>query len=364
MRIARITAVLGCAVIIGLASLGLGQAAEPIDFKGKTIEIIVASSPGGGWDTGARSTALTLQKILPGKPRVLVRNVPGGGGDRALRRLGDRRTPRDGTVISPVHGRWFLNDILEKPHPSYDPDKQFIAALRSRQTGHPLWVWRDVATSWDQIMGMKCCLTFPAGERGGGSAIEAGPYLAAMSGAPIKMIWGYAPGTRDRAAAFFRHETQLYGGMIVLRYFPELIQKRKIVPVLWWGKLAPLDFEDWAGLLKAGGITTNPPHLFDALKVPKSMQVAFTVATEAVAIHRGSYVVPPGTPEHIRQFWAKTLAQVPKDPAWKKRLLAAGISPTDIGYTSREQVLAMRKTVLGLGPDEKKMFLELVFGKK
>jgi tripartite-type tricarboxylate transporter receptor subunit TctC len=122
MRILRVTARLGCAVIIALAALGLGTKAgaqtpaKPVDFKGKTVTIIVGSSAGGGWDTGARATALALQKILLGNPRVVVQNVPGGNGDRALRQLGDPRTPRDGTVVSPVHGRFFLDAILGKPH--------------------------------------------------------------------------------------------------------------------------------------------------------------------------------------------------------------------------------------------------------
>ena len=366
MKIRRSTLGLECALVIALAVLVLGKQTEAqtpaVDFSGKTITILVGSSPGGGWDTGARSTALTLHKILPGNPRVVVQNIPGGSGDRALRRLGDPRTPRDGTVIMPVNGRFFLDEILGKPHPYYDPDEQFIAALRSRQVGHPLWVWKEVASSWDQLRAKPCCLTFPAGDRGGGSAIDAGPHLAAMMGAPINVIWGYAPGTRDRAAAFARRETQLYSGMILLRYFPELLKRKEIVPVVWWGDLAPLEYEDWADVLKAGGITKNPPHLFDVLKVKENMRVAFTVATEAVAIHRGSYAVPPGTPVAIRQFWEKTLAQVVKDPEWKKRLLAADISPTDIGYTPREKVLAMRKTVQELEPEEKKMFQALVSG--
>ena len=319
---------LGCAVIVVLTVLCSGppaQAASPakeasksIDFKGKTVTIIVGSSPGGGWDTEARSTALTLQKILPGEPRVIVQNIPGGDGDRALRKMGDRQTPRDGTFIMPVHGRFFLDAILGKPHPFYDPEKQFVAALRSRQTGHLLWVWRDTATSWDQIIAMPCCLTLAAGERFGGEASESGPHLAAMLGAPIKIIWGYAPGSRDRAAAFARHETKLHSGWTVARHFPELIKRREIVPVLWWGDLAPSDFEEWTELLKAGGVTENPPNLFDALRVTKNMRVAFNVATEAVAIHRGSYVVPPDTPVHIRQFWKEPWLMWPRTQNGRK----------------------------------------------
>ena len=178
MRMSKRKAQLRCTVI-ALFALSFAQAAQAqaptssketpktLDFKGKTVTILVGTSPGGGWDTEARSTALTLQKILPGNPRVVVQNIPGGDGDRALRRMGDAQTPRDGTVIMPVHGRFFVDAILGKPHPFYDPEKQFVGALRSRQTGHLLWAWREVATSWDQIMAMPCCLTLAAGERFG-----------------------------------------------------------------------------------------------------------------------------------------------------------------------------------------------------
>ena len=58
------------------------------------------------------------------------------------------------------------------------------------------------------------------------------------------------------------------------------------------------------------------------------------------------------------------MAEVPKDSEWKKRLLAAGLSATDLGYTPREKVLAMHKAVLELGPEEKKMLLALLSGEE
>jgi len=59
-----------------LASPALGADADY--FKGKTITYIVATGPGGGYDTYGRLIAKYLQKTLPGS-RVLVRNVPGAG---------------------------------------------------------------------------------------------------------------------------------------------------------------------------------------------------------------------------------------------------------------------------------------------
>ncbi len=48
------------------------------DFRGKTITYIVATGPGGGYDTYGRLISRYMQKYLPGS-RVVVRNVPGAG---------------------------------------------------------------------------------------------------------------------------------------------------------------------------------------------------------------------------------------------------------------------------------------------
>src|SRR5512146_1119735 len=52
-------------------------AVEP-SFAGKTVTYIVATTPGGGYDTYGRLIARYLQKHLAGS-RVLVKNVPGAG---------------------------------------------------------------------------------------------------------------------------------------------------------------------------------------------------------------------------------------------------------------------------------------------
>lgn len=54
------------------------RAADADYFKGKTVTYIVATGPGGGYDTYARLIARYMQKHLPGS-RFVVRNVPGAG---------------------------------------------------------------------------------------------------------------------------------------------------------------------------------------------------------------------------------------------------------------------------------------------
>jgi tripartite-type tricarboxylate transporter receptor subunit TctC len=69
-----------CAIGAGQASAG--AAANPAPdyefFRGKTITYIVATGPGGGYDTYGRLLVRYMPKYLPGT-RFVVRNIPGAG---------------------------------------------------------------------------------------------------------------------------------------------------------------------------------------------------------------------------------------------------------------------------------------------
>ena len=73
------------AAIVCFAAIGVAQPIEPAlagpgaeFFDGKKITYIVATKPGGGYDTYARLIAKYLEKHLPGA-RVIVKNRPGAG---------------------------------------------------------------------------------------------------------------------------------------------------------------------------------------------------------------------------------------------------------------------------------------------
>ena len=68
------------AAAIGLALLAIsGPAMAGAEyFKGKTVTYIVATKPGGGYDTYGRLVAKYMEKHLPGSTFV-VKNVPGAG---------------------------------------------------------------------------------------------------------------------------------------------------------------------------------------------------------------------------------------------------------------------------------------------
>jgi tripartite-type tricarboxylate transporter receptor subunit TctC len=66
-----------CAALL-LAAPIRALAADGNIFQGRTITYIIATAPGGGYDTYGRLLARFMQKHMPGT-RVLVRNVSGAG---------------------------------------------------------------------------------------------------------------------------------------------------------------------------------------------------------------------------------------------------------------------------------------------
>ncbi|MAF48133.1 MAG: hypothetical protein QGH73_12595 [Rhodospirillales bacterium] len=76
------------ALTLPLMAMASGAAAAPF-YKGKTLNLIVGYSPGGGSDLMCRLFARHLAGHTPGKPTIVVRNMPGGGGLKAMNYVGE-----------------------------------------------------------------------------------------------------------------------------------------------------------------------------------------------------------------------------------------------------------------------------------
>jgi tripartite-type tricarboxylate transporter receptor subunit TctC len=97
MKPSRFAALAAFAATIALAQ---GAAADSVaDFyKNHTINIVVGYPPGGGADLWARFFAPHFSKHIPGKPNVIVQNMPGGSGFRAINYV-YAVGPQDGTNL-------------------------------------------------------------------------------------------------------------------------------------------------------------------------------------------------------------------------------------------------------------------------
>jgi tripartite-type tricarboxylate transporter receptor subunit TctC len=91
---------LASAAAIMAASAASAQSVEEF-YSGKTIEVRIGFSVGGGYDTYARLLAEHMGKHIPGNPTLVPQNEPGAGSLKLANWLYDA-APQDGTVFGIV----------------------------------------------------------------------------------------------------------------------------------------------------------------------------------------------------------------------------------------------------------------------
>ncbi len=108
---------LRCMIPLATAAIALlasqHAAAQSDYYAGKTVRIVVGASAGGGYDTYARAIAPIFGEHLPGKPNVVVQNMPGGGGFTSVLHL-DANAPKDGTVVT-LFNAGVITDVASNP---------------------------------------------------------------------------------------------------------------------------------------------------------------------------------------------------------------------------------------------------------
>src|SRR5262245_55708206 len=78
--------------------------AQPVaDFyRGKTIDVLISSSTGGGYDAYTRMLSRYMGRHIPGNPVLVPKNMAGGGGIRATNFLYNA-APRDGLAFGIIN---------------------------------------------------------------------------------------------------------------------------------------------------------------------------------------------------------------------------------------------------------------------
>ena len=84
-------------LIAVLPSGASGQSVEQF-YRGRTMTLVVGTSPGGINDISSRLVARHLGRFIPGNPTIVVQNQPGAGGIASANRLYNV-FDRDGSVI-------------------------------------------------------------------------------------------------------------------------------------------------------------------------------------------------------------------------------------------------------------------------
>ena len=111
---------IGLFLSAGSARQGAAQTTEPF-YKGKTINFLVASVPGGVNDLTARLIARHLGRHMPGNPNIVVQNLQSSGLVLANRLYNSPE--KDGLTIGIVERGTPQLAILGDPNARFDPMK-------------------------------------------------------------------------------------------------------------------------------------------------------------------------------------------------------------------------------------------------
>jgi tripartite-type tricarboxylate transporter receptor subunit TctC len=115
-------------------------------YKGKQINMIVASGVGGGYDVYARAFARHASKHIPGNPVFVARNMPGAGGLHAANALANT-APKDGTTIAALTNGVSMDPLFGVAAAKYDGRKlAWVGSIGKLQNICATWHTSPVKT--------------------------------------------------------------------------------------------------------------------------------------------------------------------------------------------------------------------------
>jgi tripartite-type tricarboxylate transporter receptor subunit TctC len=323
------------------ACLASEQALEQ-RFKGKQIRLLIGSSPGGGYDTFARTIAAHWSRHMPGNPAFIPQNLPGPMSLTVANNIFSI-APKDGTVVGAVNPQIASEAILHPDRARFDA-RQFVwigSALRETQVivaraDAPVRSFED-AFKAELILG------------GSGGASDSFPTLLnAVLGTKFKVVSGY-PGTRESNLAMERGEVQGIGGITwasVKATMGDLLATKQVVVLAQYG------------LDKHPELTAVPQVLTFAKTPDERSALLLLLATQEFG---RPFIAPPGTPPDVADALRASFMKTLEDPEFlaEARKRGLDIDPTpgreiqdlvgQLYATSAETVERVRKIFLQAG---------------
>ena len=349
---AAVITVLGSWIIVVCLLVPASAIAQDMarHFDGKTINIIVGSSPGGGYDIISRLFAKHAAKHFPGTPSFVIRNITGSSGVKGVQYM--FRAKPDGLTAGPHYTHMVMKELAGVDVPGFDVDKLIIVGASTFvKDDYSICADRNIVGSWQEMMALGRPFRMAA-QRPGGSRTGMGAEFVSLVGGPIKMIFGFKS-TNEELAAFSRGETEVVTclGRRLPRVFPDLVKKKRLVPLFWWNAKPSKEWLETLG-------KPDPYYIFDlpGLETTNEQRVAFETAVDIHQFLR-AFMLPPGTPDAIVKVWRKAYKDTTEDPEFVKAAEAANY---DVGYGSPEDYENRLKTIRKLSPKGLEFFKRLV----
>jgi tripartite-type tricarboxylate transporter receptor subunit TctC len=319
------------ALTLTIAALAPGLSASAQEagnfFAGKQVRIIVATGPGGGYDTFARLVARHLGQFVPGHPTLIVENMPGASGIKAVNFLYSA-APKDGTVLATFNNAIPLYQATGQQGIAFKSEElSWIGSLT--QTATVIAVMQSAGVkSIDDVRKKEVIL----GATGAaGSKVTYPTMLNNVLGTKFKIVAGYAS-SKPVMLAMERNEVQGDGGNPWSSWQiakPDWIKEGKLVPLVQ------------IGLRKEKSLASVP--LLTDLATTDEQRAMFAFISQPVAIQQ-PFAGPPGMPADRLAVYRQAFEKMTQDPAFRAEVEKAKLDLDPLPGAEVEKIV---KSVIG-----------------
>lgn len=286
-------------IVVAMASsVAADEQDQAAFYDGKTVQLLIGFSPGGGYDTYGRTLARHLSKHLPGNPSVIAKNVPGAGSLVLMNQVANV-LPNDGTAIAAVNSGIPFEPLFGNKQAQFDPKE--MGWLGSLNVATALGVATDKSgiQSWEDLKSGSMTM----GATGASSNTNIIPQvLKELYGVNINVITGY-PGSRDVVMAMERGEVDGIGGQFMSTIAATL--------PAWLKEDSPVNVLYQVGRKRHRDLP-NVPLVSEFAQTERERQTVDLLA--ATLVMGRPYVAPPGVPAERLATLRKALADTAKDP--------------------------------------------------
>src|SRR5713226_4124636 len=198
----RVVAIVRAAAILAFSPMSHAHAQDPASFyKGKTLDLYVGYSAGGGYDVYARALARHIGRLIPGNPSIVPKNMPGAG-SLVLANWLYNVAPKDGTAFGMIGRGTGFDPLLGSTKARFDAAKfNWIGSMNDEVSVCVAWHTTGI-TRLEQVVQKELTVG------GTGPAADTDQFpkvLNATIGTRFKIITGY-PGGNDIDLAMERGE--------------------------------------------------------------------------------------------------------------------------------------------------------------
>lgn len=193
-------AVISLLVVFSYVTIAAATSPDLDFFKGKVVQYIVSTKPGGGHDLYARVISKYMQKYIPGST-IIVKNVPGAGHIIGANEI--YLSKPNGLTIGTFSTGIIYAQILSMPGVRFDLGKYSWIGKANSETWVLIVSVKSPYKTFNDIMESKQPVTLGAAGVGT-AAYNDVLILAAVTGAPLKVIPGYTG--RETEMAMMRGE--------------------------------------------------------------------------------------------------------------------------------------------------------------